>query len=224
MTSARSTPERGELGPRGQRGSIDRPAGEPTIRVALLDDHPAVLAGVQRLIGPAPDVTVVAAALGARELTRQLAGRRPDVVVVDYDVARGDSLSYCQYLKRDLRPPAVIVYSAYASSALTLAARVAGADAVVDKAEPASTLLAAIRAVARGATAIGAVPIDVHRSAVAKLDDADLPILAMLLDDEPFEAIAQTLDRDPSEIAWRARRIVACLRPRLADPRMSPRG
>ena len=42
------------------------------IRLALLDDHPAVLAGLQRLIGPARDMEVLAAAGNAVALAREL--------------------------------------------------------------------------------------------------------------------------------------------------------
>ena len=59
------------------------------IRLALLDDHPAVLAGLQRLIGPARDMEVLAAAADEVALARELRGRRPDILIVDYDPARG---------------------------------------------------------------------------------------------------------------------------------------
>jgi hypothetical protein len=52
--------------------------------------------------------------------------------------------------RHDDNPPAVVVYSAYAGPALTLAARAAQADAVVDKAEPVQALLTAVRRAARG--------------------------------------------------------------------------
>jgi DNA-binding NarL/FixJ family response regulator len=192
---------------------------ESVLNVALLDDHPAVLAGLRRLIEPEPDLTVIAAARSADDLTRRLDGRHVDVIVLDYDLARGDGLSLCRRFKSRADAPAVIVYSAYASSALSLAARAAGADGVVDKSEPVPALLAAIRAVARGDTRIPSVPPDAHQAAAARLDDEDLPILALLLDGEPVDGIAQALRADPSEVAWRRQRIVGRLRPKLRpDP------
>jgi DNA-binding NarL/FixJ family response regulator len=189
------------------------------LNVALLDDHPAVLAGLRRLIEPEPDLTVIAAARSADELARRLDDRRVDVIVLDYDLARGDGLSLCRRFKNRPDPPGVIVYSAYASPALALAARAAGADGVMDKAEPVPALLAAIRAVADGESHFPSVPPDAHQAAAARLDDQDLPILALLLDGEPVEAIADALHTDPSEIAWRRQRIVGRLRPKLrTDP------
>jgi DNA-binding NarL/FixJ family response regulator len=109
----------------------------------------------------------------------------------------------------------VIIYSAYAGPALTLAARAAQADGVVDKAGPVPVLLAAIRSVANGEIVMSPVPHDVFEAAVARLDDDDLPVLAMLLDREPLDSIAQALRADEAEIGWRAQRIVGRLRPRL---------
>ena len=185
------------------------------LRVALLDDHPAVLAGLRRLIDSEPDLTVAAAASSATKLARQLDGVRPDVVVLDHDLARHDGLSHCRRIKSRPQPPAVIIYSAYAGPALILAARAAQADGVVDKAAPVQALLAALRGVADGEIMMSAVPRDAFEAAVARLDDDDLPVFAMLLDGEPLDSIAQSLRADEAEICRRAQRIVGRLGPRL---------
>jgi len=184
------------------------------LHVALLDDHAAVIAGLRRLIDGEPDLTVLAAAGTPTDLARDLDGRRPDVLVLDYDLTRGDGLTYCRRVKSRPHPIGAVVYSAYASAALTIAARAAQADALVGKAEPVAALLRAIRRVGAGETEMPAVPHHAYQGAVAKLDDEDLPVFAMLLDAEPLELIAHALRTEPSEIAWRAQRIVGRLRPR----------
>ena len=177
------------------------------IRVALLDDHPAVLAGLRRLIDAEPDLLVAAAAATAAQLARRLGGTRPDVIVLDFDIARGEGLSHCRRIKN--RP------SAPAGPALALAARAAQADALVDKSAPAGDLLAAIRLVASGGAALPDLPPETYQAAVSRLDDEDLPVFAMLLDREPVAAIADVLRRDPGEVAWRAQRIVGRLLPTI---------
>jgi DNA-binding NarL/FixJ family response regulator len=191
------------------------PTIQAMLRIALLDDHPAVLAGLRRLIDSEPDLTVVAAASTAHELAHELDGLRPDVLVLDYNLARDDGLAQCRRIKSRPQPPAVIIYSAYAGPTLTLAARAAQADGVVDKAEPVRTLLTAIRRVALGEVVLPPIPHDVFESAVAKLEDEDLPVFAMLIDREPIESIARALRSDEAEVSWRAQRIVGRLRPRL---------
>lgn len=185
------------------------------LRVALLDDHPAVVAGLRRLIDSEPDLTVAAVASSATELAHELDGLRPDVLILDYDPARDDGLARCRRIKSRPNPPAVVIYSAYAGPALTLAARAAQADAVVDKSAPVPGLLATLRRVAKGEIVLSPVPRDVFESAVARLDDDDLPVFAMLLDREPLGSIAQALRTDMADISRRAQRIVGRLRPRL---------
>lgn len=158
---------------------------------------------------------VAAVASSATGLARELDGLRPDVVILDYDLARDDGLAHCRRMKSRPDPPGVIVYSAYAGPALTLAARAAQADAVIDKSAPVSDLLVAVRRVGTGHEALGPVPRDAFESAVARLDDEDLPVFALLLDREPINSIAEALRADPAEVSRRAQRIVGRLRPRL---------
>jgi DNA-binding NarL/FixJ family response regulator len=203
------------------------------LHVAILDDHPAVLAGLGRLIESEHDLAVVAAAPTPAGLAKQLGGARVDVLVLDYDLARGDGLAYCRRIKSRPCAPSVVIYSAYATPALTLAARAAQADGLASKTEPVHLLLSAIRTVAQGETVMPPLPRDAYDTLVARIDDRDLPILAMLLGGESIDAIAETLQADPAEIGWRAQRVIGRLRPRLrtrpeeqraAERRMAQRG
>jgi DNA-binding NarL/FixJ family response regulator len=182
-------------------------------RVALLDDHPAVLAGLRRLIDAEPDLEVVAAGPTPRDVARQLRGIGTDVLIADYDLGRSDGLAFCLRAKRRNESPAIIIYSAYGGPALTLAARAAGADALVDKAEPVGQLLAAIREVATGRRMLPAVPRAAFEAAVSRLEDEDLAVFAMLLDGNSPQAIAQALRTSQEEINRRTQRIVGRLRP-----------
>jgi hypothetical protein len=61
---------------------------------------------------------------------------------------------------------------------------------------------------------------------MSRLEEDDLSVGAMLLVDMSHEVIAETLDVGEDEVAWRARRIVARMRPRgtpLSD-RVAPDG
>jgi len=187
------------------------------IRIALLDDHPAVLAGLQRLLQPARDMEVLAAAADEVALARALRGRRPDVLIVDYDPGRGDALALCRRVKGRPGTPRVLIYTAYAGPALTIAARAAQADGLVDKREPAQALMTAIRGIADGENVMPTVSRGEFEAAVARLDDSDLPIFAMLLDGAPVPTIAEGLRTDEREAARRAQRVVGRLRPRLDE-------
>jgi two-component system nitrate/nitrite response regulator NarL len=186
------------------------------LRVAVLDDHPAVLAGLQRLLVSTPDLQPVAAADSAEELLRRIDRARPDVVVADYDLARGDGLSVCQALKERVVSPAVVIYSAYAGPRLAISARIAGANAVVDKRSPANELLDAVRRAGAGGTDLPAVSAEHQEAAIARLDPGDVPIAAMLLAGTSHQGIAETLATDRRDVVSRVRRIVGQLRPTAA--------
>jgi DNA-binding NarL/FixJ family response regulator len=193
------------------------------IRLALLDDHPAVLAGLLRLLDGAKDMEVLAAAADEVALARALGGRRPDILIVDYDPARGDALALCRRIKSRPGTPRVLIYTSYAGPALTIAARAAQADGLVDKKEPAHALIRAIRGIAAGEIMMPTVSRDEFEAAVARLEDSDLPIFAMLLDGAPVPTIAEGLRTDELEAARRAQTIVGRLRPRL-DRTATPTG
>jgi len=111
------------------------------IRIALLDDHVPVRAGLRRLLEHTREMEVLAAASDEVALVRELEGRCPDVLILDYDLARGDALALCRRIKHRRAPLRVLIYSAYASPALAIAARAAQADGMLDKSAPASALL-----------------------------------------------------------------------------------
>jgi DNA-binding NarL/FixJ family response regulator len=184
------------------------------IRIAALDDHPAVLAGLHRLLERVDDFTVVAAAQDADTLAGLLERTRADVVVLDYQLPRGDGLAVCQRLKERAHPPAVVIYSAYAGPALAIAARIAGADALIDKRASATDLVHAVRGAAAGFPAIPDVPSDVHAAAIERLESADVPVAAMALAGTPHDGIAETLATDRRDVSRRIRRIVGRLGPR----------
>ena len=111
-----------------------------------------------------PDLTVAAAASTAHELARELDGLRPDVLVLDYDLARDDGLAHCRRIKSRPQPPGGGHLLRVRGPALTLAARAAQADGVVDKAEPVRTLLTALRSVAVGEVVDATGPSRRHSS------------------------------------------------------------
>src|SRR5689334_18329124 len=102
------------------------------IRVAVLDRHPAVRAGLAALLRGAPGVSPVGSSLY---------GADPDVVVVD-------DLSSVRRVRRESPRARVILYVAAPGPFVVMAALVAGADGVVAK--EGDELLPAIRSVVAG--------------------------------------------------------------------------
>jgi DNA-binding NarL/FixJ family response regulator len=188
------------------------------LRVDLLDDHPAVLAGLQRLLNSTADLQPVCVTDNAPQLLRALESVRPDVVVLDYDLARGDGLTLRQTLKARVRPPAVVIYSAYAGPGLAISSRLAGADALVDKRAPAGELIETIRRVAAGEAVTPEVSIDAQQAAMTRLAPDDVPVASMLLAGTSHQGIAEALATDRHDVVHRVRRIVGQLRPTGCAP------
>jgi DNA-binding NarL/FixJ family response regulator len=143
------------------------------IRLALLDDHLAAVSGLRRVLVHARDVEVLAAAADEVTLARELRGRRPDILIVGYEPARGDALSLCRRVKARPGAPRVLLYTAYAGAALTIAARIAQADGLLDTSESAGTVIDVIRRMAGGEVVMPKVSRRAFEAAVARLDDRD---------------------------------------------------
>ena len=104
------------------------------IRILVVDDHPALQAGLWTVLRGEPGLVPIGAVSRPREALGEVARANPDVVLVDYQLPDEDGLVLCQRLKRLPDPPRVLIYSAYASPTLALPAIVAGADGAVNKA------------------------------------------------------------------------------------------
>jgi DNA-binding NarL/FixJ family response regulator len=189
------------------------------IRILLVDDHPALRAGLTAVLRAEPGLVPLGTAASEEELWPALNRTRPDVVVLDYHVPPADGLQLCRRIKRTLPPPAVLLYSAYADASLMIPARLAGADGVVNKGAPANELYDAIRTVARGDSVMPPVSRELLDDANARLDPEDLPILGMVLDGTPDAEIAKTLGLSGDALTRRLDRMLGRLKVEVPAPR-----
>jgi DNA-binding NarL/FixJ family response regulator len=186
------------------------------IRLLIVDDHPAMRAGLTAVLRAEPGIVPLGAASSEEDLSAMMARTRPDVVLLDYHLPGADGLKLCRRLKRTVPAPAVLLYSAYADSAMVVPAILAGADGLMNKSAPAPELFDALRAVARGDRVLPPVPRALLESAGARVETADLPILAMMIDGTPLPEVAETLRTDPREISRRLDTMIERLRVEIA--------
>jgi DNA-binding NarL/FixJ family response regulator len=163
------------------------------IRVLLVDDHPALRAGLSAVLRSEPGIVPLGTAGSAEELWPALNRTHPDLVLLDYHLPPDDGLALCRRIRRLIPAPAVLMYSAYAGAQLVLPARLAGAAGLVHKSAPANELYDAIRTVAAGGTVLPPLPRELLQEAGERVEPEDLPILGMVLDDTPPTDIAQVL-------------------------------
>jgi DNA-binding NarL/FixJ family response regulator len=201
--------------------------GSRRTRIVVLDDHPAVRLGLERVLQREPGFRLVAALEDQRHLIDLVDRQSVDVVLLDFELARGDGLALCQRLKQRDQPPRVLIYSAYAGPGLVVPAAIAQADAVISKSEPVPELLDAIRRVARGERLIALPAGDLLAAATARVDPQDAPVVPLLLHGATVADIADALAIDEQEVVRRTRRVIGRLHrggrgPRAARASLTP--
>ena len=163
------------------------------IRIAIVDDHPAVRQGLDIALRSEPGLLPVGSAEQPEDVPPLLYRTRPDVVLLDYHLPRRDGLSLCCQIKADVPSPAVLLYTGYADDSLTVPAIIAGADGILSKSTPSLQLFEAIRLIAQGGTVLPPLSAEQLSIAAETLEAQDLPILGMLLNRTPLTRIADTL-------------------------------
>jgi DNA-binding NarL/FixJ family response regulator len=182
------------------------------IRVIAIDDHPALRAGVRTVIEAEPGLVFAGDSPGTEESVWPLLRRTaPDVVLLDYHLPSVDGLQLCHHIKRQLTPPRVLLYSAYASPPLALPSLLARADGLIDKGLPARELFEAIRLAHRGERLIPDLSPYLLREALDQLSPEDQPIVGMLVEGTSDADIAEALRVEPGDIEQATRRILAQL-------------
>lgn len=127
------------------------------IRLLIADDHPVVRAGLAGLLSDEPGFEVVAEASDGDEAVRLAAATHPDVVLMDLRMPRVDGVAAtARIVAGDAGDPAprVLILTTYESDDQILAAIEAGASGYLLKAAPQAEIVAGIRSVAAGQTAL----------------------------------------------------------------------
>jgi DNA-binding NarL/FixJ family response regulator len=175
------------------------------IRLAIVEDHPAIAEGLTALLGGEFDVTVVGTATDAAAADRLIAADSPDVVLCDIRLAgEEDGLDL---LARHQSGPAFIMLSAYSYPSYYVAAVDHGAKGYLSKMAGIEQILKAVRSVAAGGTAY---PDDVRRSVRTALrppTPREAQILALVAEGEANLEIAEHLSLRVKTVESQLRRM-----------------
>ena len=174
-------------------GHMPTDAVHRTISCLVVDDHPAIRAGLRDLLATEPGFAVVAAlesAEAAAEFARVTAF---NVAIVDYQLPGHSGLWLSRKLKRLEDPPAVLVYSAFSDYLLAAACVVAEADGLLSKAALGTELYERIREVAGGGRRLPMVPPALAESMRHRLEPEEQAIYGLLLAGISTEEICETL-------------------------------
>ena len=183
------------------------------VRCFVTDDHAAVRAGLLALLRSEPGFVPVGASGNAANALGELQRRHADLALVDYHLPDCDGLALCCDLKALSPAPRVVIYSAFAGPRLTVAATVAGADAVLAKGAPVDDMFELLRCVARGVVISPGKPASAEADWMKLLEPADLPIFGMAMARTPPEEMAAVIGENVTTVRGRIRAIVGKLAP-----------
>lgn len=130
------------------------PSLNQRLRVALLDDHAAILHGLAARLAQERDIDVVGSFSGSQEMIAALQGSPVDFLLIDYALGHNDidGHNLIRLLRIRFPKAKIIVTSAHDNQATVTLAIQAGASGFVGKGQNLDDLVTAIRTVAKGDT------------------------------------------------------------------------
>jgi DNA-binding NarL/FixJ family response regulator len=179
----------------------------PTHRVIVIDDHPIVRQGVQRLISGEARFDVCAEASGWSEAIDAVATHRPDAVILDISLGKRIGLDLIRELLAICPMLRVLVLSMHDETVYAERALRAGAHGYVMKSDATEKVIVALDHILAGGVflaprisgAMALSPVEVpakqnEQPALATLTNRELEILSLIGRGMSSENIASTLN------------------------------
>jgi DNA-binding NarL/FixJ family response regulator len=127
-----------------------------TASILLVDDHPAILFGLESVFGAEPDFEVVGAVQDSREVMAVFARTEPDLVVLDLSMPGPDGEEVMRELRKVSPECRILVLTSSVEPATVHRVVRAGADGYQLKDSPSATLVESARSVLRGESPVDA--------------------------------------------------------------------
>jgi DNA-binding NarL/FixJ family response regulator len=129
-------------------------SGNP-IRLLVVDDHPIVRGGIAALVATQSDLKLVAEASNGRDAVQQFRATRPDVTLLDIQMAGMDGIEVLTAIRAEFPDARVIVLTTYGGDVQVMRALKGGAHGYLLKGSMQKELLDVIRDVHAGRKRIG---------------------------------------------------------------------
>ena len=153
------------------------------IRLAIVDDHPAIIAALETAVRDREDIELVGSAATSETGLALVDRTAPDVVVCDLWLdGEPGGLDVLAALTARTRPagPRVLVLSGFDQPSFLRAAFDGGAAGYLSKASPVEDIVEAILAVARGETRFPAVTLRALRDAPRRPSAREMGAIRLL--------------------------------------------
>ena len=185
------------------------------ITCLIADDHPAMVQALVDVLSKG-GIDVAARARDGQDALAKIESQRPDVALVDVRMPRLSGIEIARQAARSVPGTAVVLYTAYADSALVIDAMDAGARGFVLKEAPLPDLIRAVELVAEGGTYIdpvvaGAFARSNGTEKVRELTQRERDVLRLLADGLSNEEIGKRLFISPETVRTHVRKAMAKL-------------
>lgn len=178
-----------------------RVAPDHRLQLLIVDDHPALRAGLCSLLSTEPDFAVAGEAASGERAYAWYQAHRPDVVVMDLSMEGIGGMESLRRIHRHDPDARVVIYSVHATAVMLNRALSMGALGYITKASDASVLVAGIREVAnrRGFVSPDLIPVVVQRhasrerSVIEQLTDKEFQIFVLTMGGNPVDDCARIL-------------------------------
>ena len=127
-------------------------AGEPRVRILIVDDHPMVREGLRGMLSTASNLEVVGEAGTAHDAVAQAQALQPDVILLDIQLPDMDGVTALPQLKSVAASAHVLMVTMHEETAYMLQAVMAGAAGYILKGVHRHELLTAIQTAVAGHT------------------------------------------------------------------------
>lgn len=124
------------------------------IRVVLADDHAVVRKGIRDFLEDEPDIQVVAEAADGEQAKTLIQQHQPDVVILDIRMPGATGIEVTRWIRDQRLAVGVLILTAYDDDPFIVAAIQAGADGYVLKSAEAEQIIASVRTIYEGESAL----------------------------------------------------------------------
>ncbi len=124
-----------------------------TVRIAIADDHPVLLAGMENLLQSQPSLSIAGLVKDSTALVELVSSTSVDVVITDFSMPHGrygDGIAMLRFLQRRFPKIQLVVLTAMESPLVLDNIRSAGVRCILSKTDPLQHLLPAVEAACSG--------------------------------------------------------------------------